>query len=81
MTDNYIWRTCRHCNVQKFCSEKTMIEHEEDCPQRPSQKKKIHICPKCHEGVLSKVLPGSWICSNESCDFQLDEMEGGKLQS
>lgn len=78
MSQETFWRECRHCNKKKYCTEQTMRDHEEDCDQRPSRKSNMKLCPQCGS-VLQKVLPGSWICVSESCDFQVDVLFGGKL--
>lgn len=74
MKDMY-WHKCPHCSIDKYCSEAAMRDHIEDCPQRPSLKKN-RPCPKCG-GMLEKILPASWICLNENCDYQLGVL-GGK---
>lgn len=76
MSKQLEWRTCLHCRKDKYCTDLAMQEHVEDCDKRPA-KLQVKVCPKC-ESVLEKILPASWICLNESCDYQLGVLTGGK---
>lgn len=70
------WHKCPHCQKDKYCTETSMRDHIEDCNQRPSLQQE-RPCPKC-ASKLAKVLPASWICLNQDCDYQLGVLTGGK---
>ena len=69
MSKEMLWRDCRHCKKSKYCTAEAARDHEEECGYI-MLRAGIRRCPKCST-YLTKVLPGSWICTNESCDYQI----------
>jgi hypothetical protein len=69
MSKDLSWQTCRHCKKESYKSAEMHRNHEEDCGYI-MLRAGIRKCPKCEE-KLTKLMHGSWICTNESCDYQI----------
>jgi len=82
MSEGLEWWTCRHCTTKRYCTEKAMQEHEEDCPQRPSQRMhKVWECGACGSMMerVTAVTHTSYICINVNCARTISLFKGGKL--
>ena len=81
MSVEMAWRQCKHCAVDKYCSPQVMLEHEEDCPKRPSVRSKFKTCPVCSSVLAHGDFGGgvTWFCVNTECTFELQVHDGGKV--
>lgn len=76
--DEMIWRKCPHCGKDRYCTDNAMVQHVEDCPERPTLKAKRKLCPKC-ASIMQHAGNGVWACAMSDCDFTLEVVPGGKI--
>jgi len=80
MSTEMEWRKCRHCAKDRYCTPQALVDHEEDCPERPSLRPKTKVCGVCGS-VMERVTAvdrTSWICINTSCARTVTLFQGRK---